>query len=241
MPTVQLHGGHFTAQQIETVNRYFNDLAAANSDDSSIALILRHRGLIITILRRHAQLADMQGILMDDLLQACALAMIAAMPHYDADKGEESTYFTLRLFNAVQKATQVRNKTPRPHFASIDAPLSDDNSLTSTDVLPDDADTAEMGERFILTDEYTAAFRKLWNLLDPLDQWILKAMLIEGMNGEQVAQLLGVSRENIRRRKAAAIARLHMAHELDTALTTGAGIRRYMKKRPTQTILKMEQ
>src|SRR5690349_14784059 len=116
MTNVPLYGGSFTPPQLRIVQRWARDLDTAARDDPQAAQVARHKGIIIALVKRYAEKGAQRGLMVDDLLQIGALTILEDAPAYDSARGRESTFFSVRVYDAIQKAVGARLKTPQPRI-----------------------------------------------------------------------------------------------------------------------------
>lgn len=208
MAHVPLFGGRFTPPQMRIVQRWARDLDIAAKDDPVAARIARHKGIIIALVKRYADRGEQHGLTVDDLLQIGALTILEDMAEYDASRGEESTFFSVRVYDAIQKATGARRKRG-VYMVDFNAPLGHDNDLTLADVLPahveDADDISDRLDRAVLLDKLPALLERL----SGTNRTIVEMRWLGGMDGEQIAQTLGVTRETVRQHLEEAYQAMH--------------------------------
>ena len=108
-------------------------------------------------------------------------------------------------------------------MADLNTPLSNDNDLTLADVLASDEDVEDSALARTDTDRMRVALRSMWSSLTPLEQCLIELFYFDNLDGQQIADMLHLTRQTVHSHLTHALGRLRGAHELAQTLRKGDG------------------
>lgn len=128
----------------------------------------------------------------EDLLQAAFEGFLAAVKHFDSDRGNFLHLYGLFLHRAFAGACGVKENDPLRNAVSLDTPIGEDeNTATLADMIPDPTrfTPAEAAER----EEIAATVRASVDTLPRTERDVIRCRYFACMTPEETAVVLGIS------------------------------------------------
>ena len=180
---------------------------------------------------RYAYVQDRSGVDLEDLIQSGFLGLVAAVNHFDPERGSFLSclaYHLKRLFNNACGVGWERVENDPIHSAcSLDAPIDegDPDGATFGDLLPAAVDTAGDVEERVYMEQLHQAIEKLLSRLSPTAADVIRATYFDGEPLEHIAERYGTTAKRIASRRDGYMYQLR-AHSRRTP--EGAALRRLL-------------
>lgn len=142
------------------------------------------------------------GVTLEDLLQCSFLALMAAVDSFDPERFKAFVgWYALHLKTAFSEAccirTQLQRQDPIHHAASLDTPLTDDESdpLTLEGTIPDTAAEAAFEE--VEDRQRREAIEKALQSLTEDQRAVIRLRYWNGLTRDQAASAMGRSQREV--------------------------------------------
>lgn len=179
-------------------------LAKTGDQDAYTQLWLQVRRLVIRqALRVLRALGGERLADLDDLTQAGYLAMVSAVERFDPESGWKfTTYLTGALKTAFADCTGYRTvrgrSDPIRHAVSLDAPLSDEDEGTLSELVADPVDRMDEADERMYRGWLHDTLEAILSDLPELEEQTIRQRYYEGLTLREIGERSGVDPETAR-------------------------------------------
>ena len=140
---------------------------------------------------------------LDDLTQAGYLAMVSAVERFDPESGWKfTTYLTGALKTAFADCTGYRTvrgrSDPIRHAVSLDAPLSDEDEGTPSELVADPVDRMDEADERMYRGWLHDTLEAILSDLPELEEQTIRQRYYEGLTRREIGEKSGVCIETVR-------------------------------------------
>lgn len=200
-----------------------------NSDkDLTAVLWQRVKGICFKLAggyySKYAEKFNSCGVEFEDVKQECYFAFLQAVKAYKSDSGLKFTsYLNYPILNACRDLLGIRNKeglnrSPLDNYTSLDVPINaeEENEITLLDTVEDETalESYENALQSISDEQTRKVLTESINRLEPPLKAVIMLYYFEDMEFSQIAELQGVSADEVRKRKNKALNQLRKMPEI---------------------------
>lgn len=179
-------------------------MAKGGDQDAYAQLWEQVRRLVVgKALRVIRAMGDTRLADLDDLTQAGYLAMVSAVEQFDPETGWKfTTYLTNALKTAFADCTGYRTvrgrSDPIRHAASLDAPLSDEDEGTLSELVADPVDQMAEADERMYRQWLHDTLEEILSGLPELEEQTIRQRYYEGLTLREIGERSGVCIETVR-------------------------------------------